>query len=152
MEQYAYQYATKQGYDFPKYNNYTSGKPIEGIPMKDLFDMLTGTSTGSILAAGLSVPVNNSMPTTPKYWARDAINIYKGGATEIFKQNSVGKFFQVLTYIVFIGGFTVFFFLLGNHKYNNSYKKRAHKELHKFLEKQDERLRERNEKRKLLKK
>ena len=49
--------------------------------MKDLFDMLTGTSTGSILAAGLSVPVNTSFPQTPRFWARDAINIYETDAT-----------------------------------------------------------------------
>ena len=57
-----------------------------------------------------------------------------------------------MTYVVFILGFTIIFFLIGNHRYNNSYKKKAHKELHKFLAMQDDRLRERKEKRKLIQK
>ena len=52
LEKYAFSYATEKKYTgFPKY------KGREGlIAMKDLFNMTAGTSTGSILAAGLVYP------------------------------------------------------------------------------------------------
>ena len=39
--------------------------------MTDLFDMLAGTSTGSILSAGLSIP-SPTNASAPKYYANDA--------------------------------------------------------------------------------
>jgi patatin-like phospholipase/acyl hydrolase len=53
MEEYAYDYTKCK---FPDIKNYTNNV----IPMKDLFNMMAGTSTGSILASGLSYPNNNS--------------------------------------------------------------------------------------------
>jgi len=51
MEKYSYQYAKSKNYVIPEYK----GEP--GVmAMKDLFNMTGGTSTGSILAAGLSYP------------------------------------------------------------------------------------------------
>ena len=40
--------------------------------MKDLFDMMSGTSTGSILATALSVPLTVGNQD-PKFWATDAV-------------------------------------------------------------------------------
>lgn len=51
MELYAYEYSTSKGYDFPKY----PGRE-KIIAMKDMFDMMSGTSTGSIISAALSYP------------------------------------------------------------------------------------------------
>jgi hypothetical protein len=51
MELYAYEYADSKGYDFPKYPNRENI-----IAMKDMFDMMSGTSTGSIISAALSYP------------------------------------------------------------------------------------------------
>ncbi len=47
METYAYEYATKNGYKVPKYLD-SNGAEIKGvIHVKDLFDMMAGTSAGS---------------------------------------------------------------------------------------------------------
>lgn len=51
MEKYAYDYAHGKKYEIPVYKD-QPGK----MAMKDLFNMTAGTSTGSILAAGLSYP------------------------------------------------------------------------------------------------
>jgi len=82
MEKYAWEYATKQGYDFPKYQG------RDGLfAMKDLFDMTSGTSTGSIIAAGLVYPnpnvtvtdgitIKGTLYRPPGFFATDLLRIY----------------------------------------------------------------------------
>ena len=47
--------------------------------MKDMFDMMAGTSTGSIISAALSYPsgeVNDKGVQIPKYFAKEVMEIY----------------------------------------------------------------------------
>ena len=52
-------------------------------PISHLFDMIAGTSTGAIIAAGLSVP-EKSNPTTPIYKAYDILKLYQTKGKQIF--------------------------------------------------------------------
>jgi patatin-like phospholipase/acyl hydrolase len=56
MEQYAYQYGVEEK-SYPGIVRYMdkNGNLRKRIPMKDLFHMFSGTSTGSILSAGMSL-------------------------------------------------------------------------------------------------
>ena len=72
--------------------------------MKDLFDMMAGTSTGSILSTGLSIKKEGTVDE-PKLWGEDCRNIYIDQAPFIFKQNGVGVFFQIVCYLIFIFAF-----------------------------------------------
>ena len=68
--------------------------------------MTAGTSTGSILAAGLSCPAKAD-PTMPGYFADDLLNIYKTKKDEIFAKNgySVGSRILISLFsTILIGG------------------------------------------------
>ena len=74
MENYAYEFAVEGGYDkascFNHYK-YDNGTVREKMHVKDLFEQLAGTSTGSILSAALSLYKEGST-TEPKFWAKSA--------------------------------------------------------------------------------
>lgn len=55
-----------------------------GKSVSDLFDLVAGTSTGGILAAGLTVPKGNK---TPRYSAEDMLELYTDRGDEIFNRS-----------------------------------------------------------------
>ena len=97
IEEAAYDYAISKSYDITSMSYPAVHQSYNKIAMKDLFDMSAGTSTGSIIAASLSMPANETdgslSKTTPKFWAKDIIDIY--GFTEqagiIFPTCEYGK-------------------------------------------------------------
>lgn len=115
METYSYEYATSKNYTFPKY------KGRDGlVAMKDLFNMTAGTSTGSILAAGLAYPNENRIAEKePKFFANDLLKIYSERGNEIFVKKTLGggaAFFYLLCYLVVFGGLS---WWLGSYLYDN---------------------------------
>ena len=86
-----------------------------------LFDMLAGTSTGSILSAGLVVkdPDNDKKP---RYTAHQGMQVFIDGAKFIFTSNG----WRWLTHIMLLIAFAVLFggicYLIGTHKYHNKKK------------------------------
>lgn len=68
------------------------GRP-EGMRACTLFNLIAGTSTGGILAAGLTMP--NSDTQEPKYKAEDLINIYKERGKEIFYEPFIEKIMKL---------------------------------------------------------
>ena len=71
--------------------------------MKDLFDMTAGTSTGSIISAGLVYP-DSPRKTYPKYFADDIIEIYSTRGGEIFLKHQNRYFALVIMIAVLVGG------------------------------------------------
>lgn len=77
METYAYNYSKSKNYVVPQYP-YQKGK----IAMKDLFNMTAGTSTGSILSAGLAYPNQTYVSLSEAEQKKEGIvkigdNVYK---------------------------------------------------------------------------
>lgn len=90
--------------------------------MKDIFDMTAGTSTGSIISAGLSYPLGDSPEDsqTPKYFAKEIIEIYTKNGDLIFsKSEGASNYEQGIIFIlhVMIWGFV--FYLVGRFYYDN---------------------------------
>lgn len=54
-------------------------------PIADLFDLVAGTSTGGIIACGLSIP-HAEQPGRPKFRATDLSELYEKNGAQIFKK------------------------------------------------------------------
>ena len=61
-----------------------------GRPIADSFDMIAGTSTGGILALGLTKP-SDRHEYQPQYSASDLINLYRIEGKRIFQEKFPGK-------------------------------------------------------------
>lgn len=90
--------------------------------MAELYDLLAGTSTGSLLAATLVIP--NLDPATNqtqknKYWAQTGLDMYIKNGAEVFQRNEVSNLVLWLGVAIFaiIGG--ALGFLLGYSKFHN---------------------------------
>lgn len=117
IEQYAYEYSSIKGYDIPTYPNRS-----EVIAMKDLFNMTAGTSTGSIISAGLSYPLGDSEEERhiPKFFAKEVVDIYVNNGDMIFsKSEGASDLIKVLIFLVFVAVWGVLFFFIGRHYYDN---------------------------------
>jgi patatin-like phospholipase/acyl hydrolase len=78
MEDRAFEIATTKGYirkeDYPR----------NKMPMCELFDMISGTASGGILAAGLTSPSKEDI-TKPRYFANDLYPLYETLEHKVFK-------------------------------------------------------------------
>ncbi|CAF1573799.1 unnamed protein product [Adineta ricciae] len=61
-----------------------------------MFHMMAGTSTGAIIAAGLSTP-NRDNVCTPRYKAADIVKLYVDHSNEVFQKQS-GRLYHVRRY------------------------------------------------------
>ena len=74
--------------------------------MKDMFDMMAGTSTGSIISAALSYPsgeVNKDKVPVPKFFAKEVMEIYSENGDRIFTKHNYAPSpgLQVLCVFIF---------------------------------------------------
>ena len=124
LEEKAYNYCQEKKYKCPEY----PGEGAKGrVAMKDLFDMISGTSTGSIITAALTYTDKKTEPkdTTgkipaPGFWAKAIKEIYTKNGGVIFadhKDNGSGSQGWVMFFFVLIWG--VLFYFLGRHIYDN---------------------------------
>lgn len=92
LESATYLYAN-QTYCIPKREN-------EKMAMSELFQMVSGTSTGSLLTTALVLP-SPTDPTKNKFWAVNASNIYKERGYQVFKT------FNFPSWLRFLGTFAI---------------------------------------------
>jgi hypothetical protein len=128
MEEYAYEYADDK--------DYTSSKdyPDEKIPMHELFDMIAGSSTGSILAAALVTPEEKNS-TKNKYFAEDVRHVYYDEDDKIFHINHLPYVLIVLLTLLgsLVGGFLGYRY--GIRLYDNKEVEEAHEFIRDYIKK-----------------
>ena len=113
MEQFAWEYATDMNYDFPKY----PGR--EGyFAMKDLFNMIAGTSTGSIISSGLAFP-NSSYPGMPAYYADDILEIYRTKGDDLFLLQKIVTKSHAFWFFIIVVVFGILGYFIGVKKYDD---------------------------------
>jgi len=102
METYAYEYASE---------TYCISNSKGKLPMTDLFDMIAGTSTGSIMASALSMPDDTG---ANKFYAQDVIDIYVDNGSTVFTEYTINTTYLVSGTIAFVvfGAFFGFFITL----------------------------------------
>ena len=125
MESHAYEYATDK-LCYPK------NEMNERISLSKVFDMVAGTSTGSLLATAIVIPAVDD-PTTNRYYSDDAIKIYTTRGAEVFKKYILAWWIYVLG-IVFnsiLGGLIGYW--IGKRMYTNESHERVMKELKKLI-------------------
>jgi len=141
MEKYAFEYAEKRGYtsrrNFPRYDD-NDGK--KRMAMKDLFDMMAGTSTGSIIAAGLSYPQEHTAQT-PKFYADDIKEIYTKEGDRIFrKSQGLHYLAQLGLFLAILVIFGVVSYFLGRYSYDNPRVLQRYDELKIYIDEAEEEL------------
>ncbi len=72
----------------------TEVERLTGKRIAELFDLIAGTSTGGILAAGLTVP--DASGTAPMYRAEQLVGLYRDHGKEIFSSGFLRKTWSLL--------------------------------------------------------
>ncbi|AFC70997.1 patatin-like phospholipase [Rickettsia australis str. Cutlack] len=68
-----------------------------GKSISELFSIIAGTSVGALIAALLTIPKEPGS-NEPKYSAREALEIFKSSANDIFPSNFLGSVKQLFTH------------------------------------------------------
>lgn len=88
------------------------------VAMKDLFNMTAGTSTGSIIAAGLAYPskvsANNAILS-----AEGLLEIYSTKGKDIFLKNEMSTFAITFWFIIIFSAFSFIGYAVGEYWYDN---------------------------------
>lgn len=88
--------------------------------MADLFDLVAGTSTGSLLATALVIPNDNTTsPQKNKFFAQKAIEVYTEMAPIVFTKYVMATSTRVIGAIIFLLAGLVIGFLAGIRIYHN---------------------------------
>jgi hypothetical protein len=133
---YVVEYMEEKAYEYAEDQEYTSKDdyPEEKIPMHELFDMIAGSSTGSILAAALVTPEKNGSHNNA-YWAEDVRDVFYDDDKELFTLNHLPYALIVLFTLIgaALGGFLGYRY--GIRIFDNKELEEAHEAIRDYIKK-----------------
>ena len=113
MEKEAYSYAREQFAGFPE-------RSTEKISMAEIFDLVAGTSTGSLLATALVIPNNDtSSPQPNKFFSDRVIEVYQSEGATVFTKYEISNTLLWVGVAVFIVVGALLGLCIGVHCYHN---------------------------------
>ena len=86
--------------------------------MKDLFEMTAGTSTGSILAAGLAYPTPGDK-SQPMYFGDELLEIYTTQGNRIFTKKTLSGVATTISFFIILGVVSGSGYFYGTRIYDN---------------------------------
>lgn len=122
VEKEAYRYATEKGYNVPKYQD-ADGKDIPLVHLKDMFDMMAGTSTGSIISAALAYPnpEDKELPRDqrrPWYFMQEIMAIYTETGDQIFVASRSSAVVGFFIFVFMLAGCGALGYAFNHHHFN----------------------------------
>ena len=108
MESYAYTYAAS------KWTGFTSTD--SKIHMSELFQLVAGTSSGSIVAAGVSYGSGGK----PTMWGKDIVNFFAKNGKNLFEKHSLEWGLHLFFWITIALAFACVGYWLGRRRYDSS--------------------------------
>ena len=119
METYAHTYAASKWQvesAVGKENGYPStGNTSKKIHMSELFQLVAGTSSGSIVAAGVSY----GDAGVPSLWASDIVAFFKKHGADLFVQHSLSTGLHILFAVMFALTFACVGYWAGKRRYDS---------------------------------
>lgn len=108
MESYAYTYATSKWTGFKSKDS--------KIHMSELFQLVAGTSSGSIVAAGVSYGTAG----VPLMWGKDIVSFFTKNGKNLFEKHSLEWGLHLFFWIAFALVFACVGYWLGKRRYDSS--------------------------------
>jgi hypothetical protein len=111
------EYMEKYGYDYALSKGYIQKNKKEKLHMKELFNMIAGTSTGGIVTAALSSP--RRPDSDEPFYSDTLLDLYVNEGPEIYKKQSINKWIIALITILCTAVFGVLGYRIGVYTYAN---------------------------------
>jgi patatin-like phospholipase/acyl hydrolase len=127
MEHFGYNYALEKGY--------ISKREVEKINMSEIFDLMAGTSTGSLLTTALAMPAEDGV--TNKFTSDSVLDIYRDKGPEVFSKYELPAGWKTFWAAIIALVCGLIFYGIGYRRYHNAIQEKTFKDFASYLDKKE---------------
>ena len=129
MEKYGYSYAKEKGY--------IEERKDGRLNMSEIFDMMAGTSTGSLLTTALSMPNKDG---SNKFNSDDVIRVYREKGQIVFTKYVLGESWQIFWGFFFLVILGMLGYIDGRARYHNKTQEQTFKDFEQMLKRKEQKV------------